>query len=126
MIGGPGGHIEDGESPKAAAVRETIEEFGIVPKDLVRIGSKLETGDEVKVGGENAERMRSTVFLCTDFEGEPECNSLEMAIPVWRDLEDLWVMDDRLFKPFKDGLKMLKNKVAKGIMENRNSWDGKR
>ena len=126
LIGGPGGHIEDGESPKAAAVRETIEEFGIVPKDLVRIGSKLETGDEVKVGGENAERMRSTVFLCTDFEGEPECNSLEMAIPVWRDLEDLWVMDDRLFKPFKDGLKMLKNKVAKGIMENRNSWDGKR
>ena len=46
--------------------------------------------------------------------------------PVWRDLNDLGLMDDRLFKPFKDGLKMLKNKAARGITENRESWDSKR
>ena len=125
LIGGPGGHIEEGESPKDAAIRETIEEFKIIPKDLVRIGSKLETGDGIKVGGENAEHLRSTVFLCTEFEGEPECDGMEMAIPVWRDLNELGLMDDRMFKPFKDGLRMLKNKVARGIMENKNSWDGK-
>ena len=125
LIGGPGGHIEDGENPKQAAIRETEEEFKIIPKDLVRIGSKLETGNGVKVGGENAEHLRSTVFLCTDFEGDPECDGVEMAQPVWRNLEDLGLMDDRLFKPFKDGLKMLKNKVARGIMENKESWDSK-
>lgn len=125
LIGGPGGHIEEGEKAKEAAVRETIEEFKIIPKDLVRIGSKLETGDGIKVGGDNAEHMRSTVFLCTDFEGEPECDGYEMAAPVWRSLEELGLMEDRMFKPFKDGLKMLKNKVAQGIMENKNSWDGR-
>lgn len=124
LIAGPGGHIEEGESPKEAAIRETAEEFKIIPKDLVRIGSRLETGDGIKVGGDNAEHIRSTVFLCTDFEGEPDCDGYEMAAPQWRDLEDLGLMDDRLFKPFKDGLKMLKNKVARGIMENKNSWDG--
>lgn len=125
LLGGPGGHIEDGETPKEAAARETFEEFKIIPKDLVRIGSKLETGTGIKVGGDNAEHLRSTVFLCTEFEGEPECDNYEMAIPVWRDLDELRLMDDRMFKPFKDGLKMLKNKVARGIMENKNSWDGK-
>lgn len=127
LIGGPGGHIEEGEKAKQAAVRETFEEFGIIPKNLIRIGSKLETGHEVKVGGDNAEHLRSTVFLCTEFEGEPECDGVEMAVPVWRDLQDLYVMDDRLFKPFKDGLKMLKNRAARGIVgENKESWDGKK
>jgi len=126
LIGGPGGHIEEGEKPKDAAIRETMEEFKIVPKDLIRIGSKLETGNGVRVGGDNAEHLRSTVFLCTDFEGEPECDNREMTIPVWRDLNELSLMDDRLFKPFKDGLKMLKNKAARGITENRESWDSKR
>ena len=126
LIGGPGGHIEEGEKPKDAAVRETIEEFKIIPKGLIRIGSKLETGNDTKVGGDNAEHMRSYVFLCTDFEGEPECDGVEMAVPVWRDLQDLYVMEDRLFKPFRDGLKMLKNKAARGLMENKESWDGKK
>lgn len=125
LIGGPGGHIEEGENAKQAALRETVEEFKIVPRDLVRIGSKLETGNGVRVGGDNAEHLRSTVFLCTEFEGEPECDNYEMAVPVWRDLDELRLMDDRMFKPFKDGLKMLKNKVARGIMENKNSWDSK-
>ena len=125
LIAGPGGHIEEGESPKDAAVRETREEFGVIPKDLVRIGSKLETGNGVKLSRDDAEHTRSTVFLCVDFEGEPVCDNLEMAQPVWRDISELSLMDDRLFKPFRDGLRMLKNKVAKGIMENKNSWDGK-
>ena len=125
LIGGPGGHVEDGETPEDAARRETFEEFKIVPKDLVRIGSKLELGDEVKVGGDAAEHLRSTIFLCTDFKGEPECDGVEMALPTWRNMEDLYVMDDRLFKPFKDGLKVLKKKVSSGITANRDSWDAK-
>lgn len=120
LIGGPGGHVEDGESPKQAAVRETFEEFGIKPRKLVKIGSKLELGDEAV--NDNAEHLRSTIYLCTDFNGEPECDGVEMARPMWRDLNDLYVMEDRLFKPFADGLDILKKKVTTGIGENKNSW----
>ena len=125
LIGGPGGHIEEGESPEEAARRETYEEFGIIPKDLVRIGHRLETGEGVKLSRDDAENVRSTIYLCTDFKGEPECDGVEMALPTWRNMEDLSIMDDRLFKPFRDGLDILKKKVVSGINENRNSWDGK-
>lgn len=120
LIGGPGGHIERGESPKQAAARETFEEFRIKPRTLVKIGSKLELGDEAV--NDNAEHLRSTIYLCTDFNGEPECDGIEMAAPMWRDINDLGLMEDRLFKPFADGLSLLKEKVSSGIGENKNSW----
>ena len=124
LIGGPGGHVEQGETPEEAAKRETYEEFHIIPKHLVRIGDKLELGDN-KVGGDMAEHLRSDIYLCTDFKGEPECDGIEMALPTWRNLQDLSIMDDRLFKPFKDGLDILKAKVRTGISEYKNSWDSK-
>ena len=97
LIGGPGGHVEAGETPKQAAVRETMEEFKIRPRHLVKIGSKLELGDESV--NDNAEHLRSTIY------------------------QDLYVMEDRLFKPFADGLKILKEKAAGGMRENKSSWE---
>lgn len=34
----PGGHVEAGETPEQAAFRETEEEFGISPKELIPLG----------------------------------------------------------------------------------------
>lgn len=94
-ICGPGGHIENGESPEAAAIRETEEEFGITPKELIPIGF---------LTGMPEEYCDSLVYLCTDYDGEPTCDGHEMSTPKFLPVE--WLESgegldkDSLFLPF--------------------------
>lgn len=98
LICGPGGHGEKGETPEQSAFRETEEEFGISPKELIPIG----------IGPFEPESgLRSHIFLCTDFEGEPYCLDLEMTNPKFRSLEELNDLEASLFPPFKDSLDIL-------------------
>lgn len=98
LICGPGGHGEKGETPEQAAFRETEEEFGISPKELVPIG----------VGPFEPESgLRAHIFICTDFEGEPDCVDLEMTDPQFRTLEELKALEASLFPPFRDSLEIL-------------------
>ena len=99
LICGPGGHIKDGESPKQAAFREAEEEFGISPKELIPLGRgpmEPDTGIE------------PYIFLCTEFEGEPNCVDGEMADPQFRTLEEIELLTPSLFQPFADDVKLLK------------------
>ena len=98
LICGPGGHGEKGETPEQAAFRETEEEFGISPKELIPIG----------IGPFEPESgLRSHIFLCTEFEGEPDCVDLEMTNPRFRTLEELNELAPSLFPPFADSLDIL-------------------
>jgi len=98
LICGPGGHIEDGEEPIQAVYREAFEEFGIVPMDVCSLGEI--TDDDPTVG-------TSKVYVARGFAGEPVCDDEEMRTPVWRDLTELYAMEDLMFKPFKDSLGLL-------------------
>lgn len=98
LICGPGGHIKEGESPKQAAFREAEEEFGISPKELIPLGRgpmEPDTG------------IQPYIFLCTEYEGEPNCVDGEMADPQFRTLEEIELLTPSLFQPFADDVKIL-------------------
>lgn len=99
LICGPGGHIEPGETPAQAAFRETEEEFGISPKSLIPLGfgpKEPDTG------------LTPYLFLCTEYEGEPDCVDLEMTGATFRTMEELDQLAASMFQPFADGLEILK------------------
>ena len=99
---GPGGHIEAGETPRQAAIRETMEEFSITPKTLTLFGQgplEPETG------------LAPQLFLCTDYDGEPQCADHEMSLPMFVPLDDLLEDTTTLFKPFADSLAILKEQL---------------
>ena len=95
---GPGGHVEEGESFEDAAVRETEEEFGIVPNELIIIGEC----------GEGTGRR----YLCMDYEGDIECCDGEMTSPTFVSLEELADRKEDLFQPFAYSLDMLAEEIG--------------
>ena len=93
-INGPGGRLDDGETPVEAAVREVEEELGITPLDPVERGQlRFQFVDGYSIHG--------FVFHATRFEGEPRATA--EAIPLWTPLdripyEEMWA-DDRHWIP---------------------------
>ena len=101
-IGGPGGHIEAGESPEDAAIRETREEFGITPKDLMPVAFLSDL---------KSPYCPSHVFLCTDFDGSIQCADGEMTSPGFITAEKAAELStqnpERLFPPFAQSIAAL-------------------
>ena len=91
QICGPGGHIEAGETPEQAAVREAHEEFGITCHDLKPLGT---TPDG-----------KSAIFMCSSFSGTPNTDEEEMTDIQWIAPEEIEEAD--AFPPFWQSLKLL-------------------
>ncbi len=93
-INGPGGRLDDGESPRQAAVREVEEELGITPLDPVERGQlRFQFVDGYSIHG--------FVFHATRYSGIP--HATDEAIPLWTPLdaipyEEMWA-DDRHWLP---------------------------
>ena len=108
---GPGGKVEDGETPRECVVREVEEEIGVTPRDPEKVGEfefvfgvpesdALGGSSERCSDGEESE-MFVHVFRAEEFAGEPE-ESPE-ADPGWFDFDDvpydrMWE-DDRYWMP---------------------------
>lgn len=106
-VGGPGGHIEAGESPEDAAIRETQEEFGITPKDLMPVAFLSDLKPPY---------CPSHVFLCTDFDGSIRCADGEMTSPGFITAEKVAELStqnpERLFPPFAQSITALLNVLS--------------
>lgn len=97
-ICGPGGHIENGETPEQAAKREAKEEFNI---DL---GYLTPLGDIKDLPEEYGHPM---IFICTDFCGNISCDCDEMENPRFASLDEIGEIKSSLFKPFGESVSML-------------------
>lgn len=106
LVCGPGGHIEEGEQPIVAAIRESQEEFGITPTSLIPLAT---------LGENNALHHKTDIFLCTSFSGTPKCDGKEMKLASFITLEELLENRDKMFKPFLDSLEVLENYRKKMI-----------
>jgi len=93
-INGPGGKIEPGETALEAAIRETQEEIGVTPLAVEERGV-------LHFQFMDGYSLHCTVFVATDFEGEP-IETIE-ATPYWFafdaiPFDEMWE-DDRHWLP---------------------------
>jgi 8-oxo-dGTP diphosphatase len=93
-VNGPGGRIEPGESPAEAAVRETVEETGIVP-------GSLREAAELSFVFTDGYSLHCTAFVASKWSGEPV--RTREADPFWCPLDaipyDRMWADDVLWLP---------------------------
>ena len=94
-INGPGGRLDDGETPSEAAVREVHEELLVTPTGVEQHGELLfQFVDGFSIHG--------YVFRADDVDGEPA--ETEEAIPLWTPVDripygEMWA-DDRIWLPW--------------------------
>ena len=73
FVCGPGGHIEIGETPEDAAIRETREEFGINIANIIPV---------TLISGMSEQYCPSQVFLCTEYYGNQYALIQRWKMPV--------------------------------------------
>ena len=93
-INGPGGRLQDGESPAHAAVREVEEELCVIPQGVQDVG-------DLRFQFTDGYSIHVYVFTARDCEGRPRETS--EAIPLWFPIqgipyEEMWA-DDVIWVP---------------------------
>lgn len=101
LLCGPGGHIEPGEIPEEAAVRETREEFGINVAELIPIAVISDMPEEY---------CPSRIFLCTEFYGTPVAFNTEMRDARFETVAD--ILRQEMFVPFELSIRELLERLS--------------
>ena len=93
-INGPGGRLDEGESPMQCAIREVQEELCVTP-------TGVEARGELAFQFVDGYALYVHVFSATDCEGEPQ--ETDEALPLWTPIaaipfDQMWA-DDRFWFP---------------------------
>lgn len=93
-INGPGGKLDDGETPQQCAIREVEEELAITPADLHARG-------ELRFQFTDGYSIHVHAFVAYDYSGIPQ--ETDEAIPLWFPVDEIpydemWE-DDRIWLP---------------------------
>lgn len=103
-ICGPGGHVEEGESAEEAAVREAMEEFNVLPLNLLPLG-------EYKGG--TGSYLPCMIYFTDQFTGNPEADGDEMLHEQWMSMKELF--GKLLYPPFEESLHMLAETLKRNV-----------
>jgi 8-oxo-dGTP diphosphatase len=106
-INGPGGRLEKGETSLMAAIRETQEEVGVTPTDLLQVG-------ELFFQFLDGYKLHVAVFAASGCDGAL-CET-EEATPMWTEIEkipyhDMWE-DDAYWLPLLLKLKKFRGRFV--------------
>lgn len=101
---GPGGHIESGETPDNAIIREALEEFNIIPLSFIPIGTQTSSTGLYHT---------TKIYLAPDFYGELKADGEEMLDEEWLSISELNKRE--LFKPFADSIDLLLDVLTRGF-----------
>ncbi len=103
LYNGPGGKVEEGESLRNAAIRETVEETGVAPEDIEKVG-ELEF-----IFGEDPFHFVH-VFKAYSFSGNIQ--ETEEARPEWFEIQEIpydkmWPDDEYWIPKMLEGEKFM-------------------
>ena len=110
---GPGGHLKPGESPEDAALRESQEEFNIVPLSLIPFG---------ELQASTGRYLRTKLYFADQFSGTPEADGMELIDERWVRIDELH--KEPLFPAFEESLKLFRETLRPYVMNRADGSSG--